>query len=84
MIRITNRGFKGKGIYIGRSKHGNVFGNPYPVKKSKFSEKVYSLKESLKLYRNYFEEKVLKSKEFKELVEKYKKNGLFRIELLVH
>ena len=46
-IRLTNRGFRGKGIYIGRP---SKWGNPYPVKRSKFSNKTYSLSDSLLLY----------------------------------
>ncbi|RUM32402.1 MAG: hypothetical protein DSY42_01155 [Aquifex sp.] len=80
MIKITSKGFKGNGVYIGRNKYGNVFGNPFPVKRSKFSEKVYSLRESLELYRKYFEEKVIKSREFKELVERYKTEGYLELD----
>lgn len=80
MIRITNRGFKGNGIYVGRSRYGNVFGNPFPTKRSKFSSRVYTLEESLRLYRKYFEEKVINSKEFKRLVERYKEKGYLELD----
>ena len=75
MIKITNKGFRGQGIYIGRSRKRNIFGNPFPVKQSKFSDKVYSLEESLRLYRKYFEDNVLNTQEFKRLIEEYKETG---------
>lgn len=36
------------GIYIGR---GSEYGNPFPVKPSQFTDEIYTLKESLKLYK---------------------------------
>jgi len=77
MVKITNEGFKGKGVYVGRP---SVFGNPYPVKKSKHSDKVYSLKKSLELYTQHFEENILRSKQFEELVKKYRKKGYVELD----
>ncbi len=73
-IKITKKGFKTAGVYVGRGR-GNIFGNPYPVKASRYSDKVYSLRESLKLYREYFEKKVKNSYEFKKLVAKFQQEG---------
>ena len=68
-IKITNQGFKGKGIYIGRP---SPWGNPYPTKKSQFSKRVYSLKESLRMYAK----KVVKGEiDISKLVEKYRDEG---------
>ena len=68
-IKITNQGFRGEGIYIGRP---SPYGNPYPTKKSRFSDKVYPLKKSLKMYA----EKIDKGEiDISELVEKYRKEG---------
>ncbi len=77
MIRITSRGRRGKGVYVGRP---SIFGNPFPVKKSKFSKEVYPLKKSLELYAKYFEENLLKSKEFEDLVNKYRKDGYLELD----
>jgi len=74
MIRITSKGFKGKGVYVGRP---SVFGNPYPIKKSKHSDKVYSLRESLESYEKYFISNILPSKEFEELIKTYRREGYF-------
>lgn len=50
-VLITNDGFKGRGIYIGRP---SIYGNPFPTKKSKIrSEKIYSISESLLNYQEY-------------------------------
>ncbi|AMM40702.1 hypothetical protein HS1_000898 [Candidatus Desulfofervidus auxilii] len=68
-IKITNQGFKGKGIYIGRP---SPYGNPYPTKKSQFSDKVYSLKESLRMYAKKVDKGEI---DISELVEKYKNEG---------
>ena len=77
MIKITSRGFKGKGVYVGRP---SPFGNPFPTRKSKFSDEVYSLEESLELYRKHFEENLLGSREFGELVERYRKEGYLELD----
>ena len=61
-IIITNNGFKGKGIYIGRP---SIFGNPFPVKKSKYSDKIYSLKASLEKYKIYFEKRLKEDERFR-------------------
>lgn len=76
MIKITNKGFKTDGVYVGRP---SVWGNPYPVKKSKYGKKVYSLKESLRLYRQYFERNLLDTEEFKKLVEEYRNTGYLKL-----
>ncbi len=68
-ILIGNQGFKGKGFYIGRGKY-SVFGNPFPTKRSKFERKVYSLEESLRKYREYFEKKLENDPAFKREFEK--------------
>ena len=68
-IKITNQGFKEKGIYIGRP---SPYGNPYPTKNSRFSDKVYSLKESLRMYAKKVDKGEI---DISELVEKYRKEG---------
>lgn len=71
-VIITNFGFKThSGIYIGR---GSKFGNPFPTKKSKYSNKIYSLKESLRLYNSYFLQNIKNSIEWKNLIEEFRKN----------
>lgn len=51
MIQIVNKKYyKEKGIYIGRP---SFLGNPFPVKKSKFVDKIYSIDESLVLYKKW-------------------------------
>jgi len=71
-VIITNKGFKCKtGYYIGR---GSVFGNPYPVKKSKYSNKIYTLEESLILYHKYFVENIYNSDEWRKLLIQFMKN----------
>lgn len=77
MIRITSKGFKGKGIYVGRP---SPFGNPYPTKRSKYSKRVFPLKESLYLYEDFFKETILGSREFNELVSKYRKEGYLELD----
>jgi len=77
MIRITSKGFKGKGVYVGRP---SVFGNPYPTKKSKYSNKVYSLRESLELYEKYFISNILPTKEFEELIKMYRKEEYLELD----
>jgi len=77
MIRITRRGFSGGGVYIGRP---SVFGNPFPTKRSKYSTKVYTLRESLSLYKRHFESKILHSAEFRSLVEEYRKRGYLELD----
>ena len=77
MVKITKRGFKGNGVYVGRP---SPFGNPFPIKKSKFSNRVYSLEESLKLYEKHFRENLLRSGELKGLVERYKKEGYLELD----
>ena len=76
MIQITKYGFKTDGVYVGRP---SVWGNPYPVKRSKYGKKVYSLRESLRLYRKHFEENLLNSYEFRKLVAEYKKTGYLKL-----
>ena len=61
-IIITNNGFRGKGIYIGRP---SIWGNPFPVKKSKYSDKIYSLKASLEKYKIYFEKRLKEDERFR-------------------
>ena len=77
MIKLTSRGFKGKGVYVGRP---SPFGNPFPTRRSKFSDRVYPLEESLKLYEEHFRENLLGSREFKELVERYKEEGYLELD----
>ena len=77
MIKVTSRGFKGKGVYVGRP---SPFGNPFPTRRSKFSDRVYPLEESLKLYEEHFRENLLGSREFKELVERYKEEGYLELD----
>lgn len=67
MIRITNKGFRGRGLYVGRP---SPFGNPFPVKRSRFSRRVYSLEDSLEKYREYFYRKFLQTAEGKKTIEK--------------
>ena len=68
-IKITNQGFREEGIYIGRP---SPYGNPYPTKKSRFSDKVYPLRESLKMYAKKIDKGEI---DISELVEKYKNEG---------
>jgi len=76
VIRITNQGFNGKGVYVGRP---SVFGNPFPTKVSKYSKKVYSLRESLNLYMEHFEQNLLQSEEFRDLINQYRKNNFIQL-----
>ena len=71
-VIITNFGFKSHlGIYIGR---GSKFGNPFPIKKSKYSSKIYSLDESLRLYNSHFLQNIRNSVEWENLIKEFKKN----------
>jgi len=72
IIFLTPKGFRGKGRYIGRSKNRRlgIFGNPFPVKKSKFSSKIYSLEESLTLYARWIEDQYRSNSLFKEEADK--------------
>ena len=68
-IVIGNKGWKDEGVYIGRGKY-SIFGNPFPVKSSKFSNKIYTLEESLNKYKKYLKEKIEKDKRFKKEFDK--------------
>jgi len=46
-VIITNRGRRGSGVCIGRP---SPWGNPFPVKPSKYSKEIYPLQESLERY----------------------------------
>ena len=85
-VIITNKGFKCKtGYYIGR---GSVFGNPYPIKKSKYSNKIYTLEESLILYDEHFRsilynkhfvENIYDSDEWRKLLIQFIKNNSIQL-----
>lgn len=57
MIRIGNKKFKydGKTFYVGRP---SPLGNPFPTKRNSFTEKIYTVEESLKLYRRWLWSKI--------------------------
>jgi hypothetical protein len=79
-VIIDREGFKSDGIYIGRP---SIWGNPYAVKRSKYSKRIYSLKESLRLYRKYFLRRLMEDKDFREkfceLVEKLRKDKVIKL-----
>jgi len=77
MISITNQGFNGKGVYVGRP---SVFGNPFPIKVSKYSKKIYSIHDSLNLYMEYFKQNLLWSEEFRNLINQYRKNNFIQLD----
>lgn len=58
-IIIANRKFEQTldcpKIYVGRP---NALGNPFPTKRNRFTEKIYSTEESLKLYRKWLWHKI--------------------------
>lgn len=67
-IKIISKGAKStSGIYIGR---GSEYGNPYPTKPSTFSDEIYTLSESLSLYK----ENVIPKLNLKPLIEKLEEN----------
>lgn len=57
MINIGNvkYDYSGETYYIGRP---SILSNPYPTKKSKFSDKIYSSDESLRLYKRWLWNKI--------------------------
>lgn len=62
MIRIGNKKFNYDGqkvFYVGRP---SPLGNPFPTKRNSFSEKIYTVADSLKLYKKWLWEKI-KSKD---------------------
>ena len=80
-VVLTSKGFKGSGRYIGRSKNLRlgIFGNPFPTKPSKFSKRIYTLEESLFLYRKWVEEQLRSNpifkEEFQKLIKSLKEKG---------
>lgn len=68
-IILLNKGAKSeKGVYIGR---GSPYGNPFPTKPSAYSDEIYKLEESLKL----FKEKTIPTLNLEPLVKELKEKG---------
>jgi len=66
MIKVTKKGFRGQGIYVGRP---SKWGNPFKLRRHGGR---YSLRESLRLYKKWIESK---PELIDELVQVYKEKG---------